>query len=712
MPREQRTSLNKSPVTEVALGTLTSGVDQTVNMPIVQPVKSAGQSLAEGLGVAAKGAAKIYQVKVDEKNKSEAARTKLEHELSGNNQGDLRGREAADAVSNLMIDGKPATNQQKHEAVMQTIGSLKFTDDMSADFYRAYYKAVVRPLDALEKSWRTKSIADAKTAQVEANDKLALGNIYDGTMTGNQIIDIMRTSDAYTNAELLTKYVDMVVSNGKMLQNLAIEDPSLHTFDKDAYFAKYLHIKVGENTPGGALDLRSNPSTGDKIRAFKTYLTSDNNKAFTANTQAYKELTKALELNPETTPIAYNKHIKAGANLGYYNDTKNNPEVANLQAKFDAKYVKAQVTAVTKELSNEEIEVEKTLAKGDVYVNKDVDSLLKRHTKVLEKQVAMGIKTPAEASKEIKDLLKTSKDNTAHKTHMASFSVLNNNNVSITHLPDKTKAEVKRNVLEGLTAALEDGDIGKLVNIANNNTKFSKAFLVSNLPTNTTDIDTVTKGLQLWKKIRREEGGSNALAPLPNEVDQHYRLLEFVRPLDDDITVSQDEINRVSNVIDRVGGRAFSEKLRKTHEGKQALTDAVIQLPSQAATDMYSLYDYAREFMLPSEAVEYVTGVIFERFYRTVERPKGAEDWLYGDDITFINASAFGDEATTPDFALGVLQAFDEKFDLGTEDLLDDVRLVYDEDSDDFVLGHTSGGPGKIDLFRIPGSSIRKIGAK
>jgi hypothetical protein len=116
--------------------------------------------------------------------------------------------------------------------------------------------------------------------------------------------------------------------------------------------------------------------------------------------------------------------------------------------------------------------------------------------------------------------------------------------------------------------------------------------------------------------------------------------------------------------------------------------------------------------MLPSEAVEYVTGVIFERFYRTVERPKGAEDWLYGDDITFINASAFGDEATTPDFALGVLQAFDEKFDLGTEDLLDDVRLVYDEDSDDFVLGHTSGGPGKIDLFRIPGSSIRKIGAK
>ena len=46
MPREQRTSLNKTAVNEVPLGEFKSGVAGTIAMPVVQPKKSAGQALA------------------------------------------------------------------------------------------------------------------------------------------------------------------------------------------------------------------------------------------------------------------------------------------------------------------------------------------------------------------------------------------------------------------------------------------------------------------------------------------------------------------------------------------------------------------------------------------------------------------------------------------------------------------------------------------
>ena len=63
MPREQRTSLNKTAVNEVPLGEFKSGVTKTVNMPTVAPTKSLGQSLAEGLNMVTK-AATVYMGRV------------------------------------------------------------------------------------------------------------------------------------------------------------------------------------------------------------------------------------------------------------------------------------------------------------------------------------------------------------------------------------------------------------------------------------------------------------------------------------------------------------------------------------------------------------------------------------------------------------------------------------------------------------------------
>ena len=160
MPREQRTNLKKTEVEKTELGIFASKPSGAVEMPLVQAVKSKGQALAEGVGLVAKGAAKIFGDIAEERKDKEALRNKLTQELAGNHQGDMAGIVAAEKISNLVVDGKPATSKQKHLALLEEAANLNFTDDMSVHFYRSYYKALMRPLDALEKEWRKTAAAD------------------------------------------------------------------------------------------------------------------------------------------------------------------------------------------------------------------------------------------------------------------------------------------------------------------------------------------------------------------------------------------------------------------------------------------------------------------------------------------------------------------------------------------------------------------------
>lgn len=76
MPREQRTALKKTAVEETPRGVLESKLVGRVNMPVVAPTKTLGQSLAEGLGMAAKGAASIVQTGLEEDAKIESIKQK------------------------------------------------------------------------------------------------------------------------------------------------------------------------------------------------------------------------------------------------------------------------------------------------------------------------------------------------------------------------------------------------------------------------------------------------------------------------------------------------------------------------------------------------------------------------------------------------------------------------------------------------------------
>jgi hypothetical protein len=83
MPREQRTSLNKTAVNEVPLGEFKSGVTKTVNMPTVAPTKSLGQSLAEGLNMVTKAATVYGQGEIDKDAKARSIEMRAKGNYAG-----------------------------------------------------------------------------------------------------------------------------------------------------------------------------------------------------------------------------------------------------------------------------------------------------------------------------------------------------------------------------------------------------------------------------------------------------------------------------------------------------------------------------------------------------------------------------------------------------------------------------------------------------
>ena len=624
MPREQRTNLKKTEVEKTELGIFASKPSGAVEMPLVQAVKSKGQALAEGVGLVAKGAAKIFGDIAEERKDKEALRNKLTQELAGNHQGDMAGIVAAEKISNLIVDGKPATSKQKHLALLEEAANLNFTDDMSVHFYRSYYKALMRPLDALEKKWRKTAAADKANEAVELNSKLALGSIYDGDMTGNQIISVMRQSKAWLNKDRLPAYVDLVVSNGKMLHNLALESPDLHTFDKEAYFKKYLHIKVGEGSPGGPLDLRASPPTGDKIRKFRTYLNSTENSTYAKN----KSLAKSrLELGhtDNMEPSQYAKLVKNAEDLGYinqYDAEKRNVLRGNAWDKHIAKesiqLSKAEVKAATAEL-------------GELEVGEETEANLVRYAKSSQALVGLGVKTQEQHNADVKKLRKDVEDDLDFLSFTSNFYIKgdNNNHDYEIWTPDKKKHareqvrywlndEYQRLQTPGINSSAVYAEILK-ISLAN--TTVSKGFISSLMPM-TEDYKKAKEGLKQLEAFRNIPGGESIVTLLPQGQRALYQVLNVVKGELPGAELSEIEFKAAIDMTKKGEHTDYGKKISDRRKTLKKLGTALNGLPDNLQTELAILFDYHSQTMSdPKKAAALVK--------------KNAEDW-YKSDINVV----------------------------------------------------------------------------
>jgi hypothetical protein len=202
MPREQRTSLNKTAVNEVPLGEFKSGVAGTVSMPVVQPKKSAGQALAEGLGVAAKGLATIGQTKIEENNKR--------NNISQSAKGTLAGRTEA---YRLIAEAK------KNEISLEMLGetyakgigaandSLGSADNINPAYFSSYMGILGNTL-ANEQAGNEKLLLAKQTALDEKEMSAELAAQFDSGMDGATMYENLRNSHLHmTNADFGKFYI-------------------------------------------------------------------------------------------------------------------------------------------------------------------------------------------------------------------------------------------------------------------------------------------------------------------------------------------------------------------------------------------------------------------------------------------------------------------------------------------------------------------------
>ena len=129
MPREQRSRLAKGPVTEVTPGEFGSGVVETQQMPMAKPVKTAGQALAESVGMMAKGGLSILEHKRKEEETQEM--------IQWSRRGESEGRRVFEAAAKLPLDEREEYLENELEAFNKSFEAISEGRGVSAAGFRA-----------------------------------------------------------------------------------------------------------------------------------------------------------------------------------------------------------------------------------------------------------------------------------------------------------------------------------------------------------------------------------------------------------------------------------------------------------------------------------------------------------------------------------------------------------------------------------------------
>lgn len=276
MPRAQRTQLKKTEVLETPTGAFESKPVGTVDMPFVVPQKTLGQSLAEGLGVATKGAAAILQEDIDEKSRVTAIRQKA--------YGMTDAKEKALAI----IDRKPKDISNATELFdfyktewNKSVKELSEADEVHSSYLEAFNTVGLRYL------------ADdhEKLLEVERDNKVLKSNQAAATLISESLADPSITGSAlyedikqyYTGSlknlkEIGEHYVSHVTA---IIKQNAQDNPA---FDWDTAIKEKLEI-----TTKDGIDFAKHPVYGKSIDTLRTSLTTLNKSRVKAAEDAQKE---------------------------------------------------------------------------------------------------------------------------------------------------------------------------------------------------------------------------------------------------------------------------------------------------------------------------------------------------------------------------------------------------------------------------------------
>jgi len=688
MPRSQRTQLTKSPIAEAKLGTIGSEAVRTVDMPLVTPQKSIGQSLAEALGLAAKAGAEIYTIEAEKQNKA----TQAEHKIQGNNDGKDRALQDLAEIYKLPLAEQNEAIMTKAKTYFKNLKDSGFS--LSSEYFSSNVSAYRDAMDSADGKIRT-AVNKELQAVNKINAAKAITTQFEGGIKASEIITTNKNSPwTGTSAQKLDLYVEQAASYALAMQQT---DPN---FDVENFIKTYLEIRAPNNGP----DLLKNASTGDKIRKLRADLTSEGNSIFSNHKKEYKHKTSLLDTQGATI-TEYNKHVDGGVATGVYTKTK----AKDLKLKYYDKTTKENLAKHVKALNAEEqafvaklkTDVTYGTIEGKIYVPKDVKSTLVSYEKNLQKQVKADDMTHEEAVEKMEEMTAMVLKKQEHLTYLGNFELYGDDNAAdYETLPSDTKTWVKEQVKESLK---DNNNLDQIISISNANPEASKPIVATMFPY-TTDKGKIKQAMALYDNLKNYEGGDDMFNRLPTKQKVFYESLDAIRELDGNIEVSEAEVERLTQMVEAVGDtRDFRAKVRQKHNDVQNLKKAISGLPDSLQSEMLVIYDYFTQFMGPQDAVDRLEARVRPKYYKTWDRPSGS--LLKADDtITAINWGAFKfNKGVTP---VMIAKAF-SKNDMHVDG---DIRIAYDEKTDMFTIGKgklTDDGLTQVDMFKITYAELK-----
>jgi hypothetical protein len=296
MPREQRVQLKKAAVEETPLGTIESKPMGRVDMPFVSPEKSLGQSLAEGLGVAAKGAASIIQQGIDEDAKVETVTQKFSGISAGK-------REAIRILDNLPDKVRTAPQMYEYLSTEWNSSVARLRDEnksIHSSFLDAFNTTGMNRLAAkheeiLQLEEANKVYAVSQKAKDAISERIFLPNV-----DGKKLYSDFKTyyKGKKNNADIGKEYVTQTAA---IIKQYAEDHPE---YDWQTAIDNILEI-----TTDDGVELATNKEYGKVIDTLISSLTTLTSARATAdekaNTKASDDLTKKaliLGSDPNTNP--------------------------------------------------------------------------------------------------------------------------------------------------------------------------------------------------------------------------------------------------------------------------------------------------------------------------------------------------------------------------------------------------------------------------
>ena len=304
MPREQRTGKNQVAAVSTDLGTFDYKAVKTVNMPTVTPQKSMGQALAEGIGLAAKGALVIGEKEADERSRQ---RSIIQNATGQWEAGQYSAKiidEAKTKLQNgdIVLIKKNETDVTVGEyfatALKGANDNFKQQDSVSSAYLDGYLKTLGKDFGAAMDVYEQNIAANRLMQDNEISGTYIKNAIIDGKDAATLQSEIKISRPGISNKDLGDLYVSRVSS---YIKEQAQINPN---FDWQTHIDKYLKIKTKDG-----INYADHPTYGAEIDKLETSLTTLATSRATAADKARKKASadiakKAFTLTsePTTTP--------------------------------------------------------------------------------------------------------------------------------------------------------------------------------------------------------------------------------------------------------------------------------------------------------------------------------------------------------------------------------------------------------------------------